>query len=138
MSLTDDNPATTDSLYGVRNGQVYFPADGTDRRLLVLDCDTYAACGDVVVRDMATNAEFRIDAFKLAMVRYTLVVHAKKGIRIIEHMVPLIIEDEEVIQELDQWLDLATKMVEEWGLVRASPDYLTITREVVTNEPTTT
>ena len=60
------------SFYGVRNGQVYIPADGSVRRLLVLDCDTYASCGDVVVRDMATNAELRMDAFKLAMVRYTL------------------------------------------------------------------
>jgi hypothetical protein len=58
--------------YGIQNGQVYVPADGSVRRLLVIDCDSYAACDDIVVRDMATNAEFRIDAFKLAMARYTL------------------------------------------------------------------
>src|ERR1044072_99794 len=69
----------TQSLYGIRNGQIYGPADGSTRRLLVLDCEAYAACSDVVVRDMATNVEFRIDAFKLAMVRYTLVGQVASG-----------------------------------------------------------
>lgn len=59
--------------YGIKNGQTYTAADGSDHRLMVVDCQTYADCDDVVVRDIATNREFRIDAFKLAMVRYMLV-----------------------------------------------------------------
>lgn len=59
-------------LYGVRDGQVYVPADGSNNELTVVDTETYAYCGDVVVYDRAQDATRRIDAFKLARVRYTL------------------------------------------------------------------
>lgn len=57
---------------GIENGQVYVPADGSKNELLVVDCETYADVDDVVVFDKLQQKERRIDAFKLAMVRYTL------------------------------------------------------------------
>lgn len=58
--------------YGIVVGQVYVPADGSKNRLIVRDVETFDVCGDVVVFDENQNKERRIDAFKLAMVRYTL------------------------------------------------------------------
>lgn len=57
--------------YGIEEGQRYIQADGGREVLLVLDTETFAYCGDVVVRDKA-GEERRIDAFKLARVRYML------------------------------------------------------------------
>ena len=60
--------------YGIQVGQVYAAADGISKsRLTVVDVDTYRGCDDVVVRDELSGVERRIDAFKLAMVRYKLV-----------------------------------------------------------------
>lgn len=58
--------------YGIEVGQVYVPADGSKNRLTVRDVETYAGCGDVVVFDEAQGIEHRIDAFKLAIARYSL------------------------------------------------------------------
>jgi hypothetical protein len=58
--------------YGIEVGQVYVPADGSNNRLTVRDIETYADCDDVVVFDEAQGIERRIDAFKLARVRYSL------------------------------------------------------------------
>jgi len=58
--------------YNIAPGQVYVPADGSRNRLIVRDVLTYADAGDVVVYDEKQNCERRIDAFKLAMVRYVL------------------------------------------------------------------
>lgn len=58
--------------YGIENGQMYTAADGSGLTVQVIDADTYAYCDDVVVRNHQGN-EYRIDAFKLAMVRYSLV-----------------------------------------------------------------
>lgn len=59
--------------YGIAVGQIYEPASGARGRIVVRDVETYADCGDVVVFDEAQGIERRIDAFKLAMVRYCLV-----------------------------------------------------------------
>jgi len=58
--------------YGIQVGQVYVPADGSQNQLTVRDVQTYADCDDVVVFNAHTGVEQRIDAFKLAMVRYSL------------------------------------------------------------------
>jgi hypothetical protein len=58
--------------YGIRVGQTYTAADGSNSKLTVVDVTTYANCDDVVVYDSINKAERRIDAFKLAMVRYKL------------------------------------------------------------------
>lgn len=58
--------------YGVKVGQEYIRADGTnDEVLTVVDADTFAYCDDVVVRNQLGETR-RIDAFKLAMARYSL------------------------------------------------------------------
>ena len=59
--------------YGIALGQHYVPADGGKNLLIVVDVDTYKDCGDVVVYDTAHATRMRIDAFKLAKVRYNLV-----------------------------------------------------------------
>ena len=59
-------------LYDIREGQVYVPADGSNNELIVVDAKTYAFCGDVVVYDRRQDCTRRIDAFKLARVRYVL------------------------------------------------------------------
>lgn len=63
--------------YDVEVGQVYLAADGSKCGHLVTDVTTYADCDDVVTTSF-TPAGFgtpgnRIDAFKLAVVRYYLV-----------------------------------------------------------------
>ena len=57
--------------YNIQVGQVYQAADGSNHRVTVVDVDTYAHCGDVVVNDGIKD--YCIDCFKLAMVRYSLV-----------------------------------------------------------------
>lgn len=57
--------------YGIAKGQMWEPADGSRAVVEVTDVDTYADCGDVVVKDHQ-GVERRIDAFKLAKVRYKL------------------------------------------------------------------
>ena len=57
--------------YGIENGQIYDRADGEDDSVVVVDCDTYSFCDDVVIRDKFGN-DRRIDAWKLAKCRYTL------------------------------------------------------------------
>lgn len=59
--------------YGVANGQNYVPADGSKGLLIVVDAEKHADCDDVVVYDMLTKQTNRIDAFKLAKCRYSLV-----------------------------------------------------------------
>lgn len=59
--------------YGIEVGQVYVPADGSRNRLTVKDVQTHEYGDDVVVFDEAQGVERRIDAFKLAKVRYCLV-----------------------------------------------------------------
>lgn len=58
--------------YGIKVDQVYVPADGSKNELKVIDVTTYADVGDVVVYDTKNQTNRRIDAFKLAMVRYSL------------------------------------------------------------------
>lgn len=58
--------------YGIEPKQVYVPADGSKNRLTVVDVEKHADVDDVVVFDEAMGKERRIDAFKLAMVRYML------------------------------------------------------------------
>lgn len=59
--------------YDIEPGQVYARADGAPGRVIVRDVTTFAEVGDVVVYDEAQGVERRIDAFKLARVRYYLV-----------------------------------------------------------------
>lgn len=59
--------------YGIEPKQVYVPADGSKNRLTVVDVETYADRDEVIVFDEVQAKERTIDAFKLAMVRYTLV-----------------------------------------------------------------
>lgn len=61
-----------ENLYGVCLGQVYVPADGSRNELTVVDTETYRYCGDVLVYDQKQDTVRRIDAFKLARVRYEL------------------------------------------------------------------
>ena len=61
--------------YGIANGQIYLAADGSKSGHLVVDATSYADVNDVIVRPFDPNGfykERRIDAFKLAMVRYSL------------------------------------------------------------------
>lgn len=57
--------------HGIEVHQLYQRADGTDEVLEVVDTTTYRHCSDVVVRDIQKDYRFRIDAFKLAVTRYT-------------------------------------------------------------------
>lgn len=57
--------------HGIEVGQLYQRADGADEVLEVVDTATYRHCSDVVVRDIQKDYRFRIDAFKLAVTRYT-------------------------------------------------------------------
>ena len=57
--------------YGIKVGQVYKQADGSPSTVEVTDVDTYKDCGDVVVKG-EYGKEYRIDCFKLTMVRYSL------------------------------------------------------------------
>lgn len=59
--------------YGIEPGQVYARADGAPGRVIVRDVSTFAEVDDVVVYDEDQGEERRIDAFKLAKVRYYLV-----------------------------------------------------------------
>ena len=59
--------------YGIEVGQKYVPADGSKGELTVTDVETYKDCDDVLVWDSQHSLIRRIDAFKLAMVRYQLV-----------------------------------------------------------------
>lgn len=59
-------------------GQIYIAADGGNYGHVVIDSQTYADVDDIVVRGFSkTNGldkeTRRIDSFKLAMVRYTLI-----------------------------------------------------------------
>lgn len=59
--------------YGIEVGQIYFRADGANAGCVVVDTTTYEDCDDVVVQYFSNNGfshTGRIDAFKLAMVRY--------------------------------------------------------------------
>jgi len=62
--------------YGIAVGQLYASADGHGQGkpiLKVVDVETYAECGDIIVLNLRFNDQWRIDCFKLAMVRYYLV-----------------------------------------------------------------
>ena len=54
--------------FGIKVGQVYARADGSKGRVEVINTETYSDVGDVVVKDH--SKEYRIDCFKLAVVRY--------------------------------------------------------------------
>ncbi len=58
--------------YGIANGQVYTAADGVSGSIKVIDCETYNDVDDVIV-ERPDGTRYRIDAFKLVMVRYRLV-----------------------------------------------------------------
>jgi hypothetical protein len=61
--------------YGIADGQIYLAADGSKAGHVVVDAIGFAHVNDVIVRPFDANgfyAERRIDAFKLARVRYTL------------------------------------------------------------------
>jgi hypothetical protein len=60
--------------YGIRPGQVYERADGSPGRVIVRDVFSLEEVDDVIVYDEARGTEYRIDAFKLAKVRYCLAV----------------------------------------------------------------
>ena len=66
--------------YGISVGQIYIAADGSKCGHLVTDVTSFADCGDVVTTPFNPNgfkqAGNRIDAFKLAMVRYSLASEA--------------------------------------------------------------
>lgn len=57
--------------YGIKVGQKYAANDGSSGYITVIDVDTYKDCGDVIVRNYK-SVEYRIDCFKLAIVRYSL------------------------------------------------------------------
>ena len=59
--------------YGIEQGQVYARADGAPGRVIVRDVKTFAEVDDIVIYDEVQDEERRIDAFKLAKVRYFLV-----------------------------------------------------------------
>lgn len=59
--------------YGIQVGQVYVPASGANGSLVVVDVESEASRGEVLVRDRETGEHWFIDAFKLARVRYSLV-----------------------------------------------------------------
>ena len=64
--------------YGIEVGQIYIAADGSKHGHLVTDTTTFAFCDDVVTKPFdkdgfTTGDNNRIDAFKLAKVRYALV-----------------------------------------------------------------
>ena len=64
--------------YGISVGQTYTPADGSKHTLTVVDVEMYADCDDVVVNDGIKD--YRIDCFKLAMVRYCLVDKSSESV----------------------------------------------------------
>lgn len=63
--------------YGIEVGQIYIAADGSKCGHLVTDTTTFTSCDDVVTNPFTPDGfkgdGNRIDAFKLAMVRYSLV-----------------------------------------------------------------
>lgn len=66
--------------YDIEVGQIYIANDGTKCGHIVTDVTTFADCDDVVTNPF-TQAGFtgngnRIDAFKLAVARYSLAVVA--------------------------------------------------------------
>jgi hypothetical protein len=65
------------NLYGVETGQIYVAADGSKGGYVVTDAVTFADCDDVLVQGFTASGVYgdarRIDAFKLARVRYALV-----------------------------------------------------------------
>lgn len=59
--------------YGIKVGQVYDRADGADAPVVVTDTTSHADVDDVVIEYVnGTPNPHRIDAFKLARVRYFL------------------------------------------------------------------
>jgi len=62
--------------YGIKVGQVYAAADGAEHMVEVVDTSTFADCDDVVIKEsiggLTLSGTRRIDAFKLARVRYYL------------------------------------------------------------------
>ena len=62
--------------YGIEVGQIYIAASRNKCGHLVTDVSTFAHCDDVITNPFTPNGfggnGYRIDAFKLAMVRYTL------------------------------------------------------------------
>ena len=63
--------------YNIEVGQIYTAADGSKCGHLVTDITTFADCDDVVTNPFTPDGfkweGNRIDAFKLAMMRYVLV-----------------------------------------------------------------
>ncbi|MNK09870.1 hypothetical protein D3C87_278540 [compost metagenome] len=71
------------SRYGVKKGQIYLAADGGKYGHIVIDDSTYIDVDDVVVIPFDTTGNFgeprRIDTFKLAYVRYSLVGEVREN-----------------------------------------------------------
>lgn len=63
--------------YGIEVGQIYVAADCSRDGHIVTDVTTFVQCDDVVTTPFSSTAmgapAYRIDSFKLAMVRYQLV-----------------------------------------------------------------
>lgn len=63
--------------YGIAVGQVYVAADGSQCGHIVTDTTTFAYCDDIITTPFTASGMGadgnRIDAFKLARVRYCLV-----------------------------------------------------------------
>jgi hypothetical protein len=58
--------------YNIQVGQIYDRADGTKAPVKVIDTTSFADVDDVVIADLDGQFQRRIDAFKLAVVRYYL------------------------------------------------------------------
>lgn len=74
---TADKSASDAERFGIQVGQIYIAADGSKAGHLVTDIASYADCGDVITTPFTGSGwgqpGNRIDAFKLAVVRYNLV-----------------------------------------------------------------
>lgn len=66
--------------YGIAVGQVYAQADDSGSTVTVIDVETYADCDDVVVFYAPEDRSYRIDCFKLAMVRYYLLTDTPESV----------------------------------------------------------
>lgn len=71
--------------YDIKVGQIYHSADGSDHSVEVTDITSFVDCDDVVVQDTIGGLTLletrRIDAFKLAKVRYGLCGECTSGDR---------------------------------------------------------
>ena len=59
--------------YEIEVGQRYVPYGGSINTLTVVDVETFAESGEVIVHDLVKNENRRIDAVTLVGVKYNLV-----------------------------------------------------------------